>query len=68
MWLDCGNAFINSDKVDYICFEQLEQVWRASVCFTDGETLKFEHTDIKALKDHFRKVMSDGRKTEQVGP
>ena len=72
MWFDCGTVFINLNHVDYICFEQLEQACKATVWFESGDSLNFEHTDIKVLKDHFRKIFevkNNGRsnKTREMG-
>lgn len=57
MWLDSGNVFINIDHVDYICFEKTENGWAANIVFSGGESLNFEHDDIKILRNHFRKII-----------
>lgn len=68
MWFDCGTVFINLNHVDYVCFEQSEQIWKATVCFASGDSLNFEHTDIKVLKNHFRKILEfKNGKTGEVG-
>lgn len=59
MWFDCGTVFINLDHVDYVCFEATEQGHMATVSFTSGDSLNFEHTDIKILKDHFRRIFDN---------
>lgn len=73
MWFDCGNILINLENVDYIQFEETENV-KATVCFTSGDSLDFGHSDINVLKKHFRKILeaknesnNRGSKTEQMG-
>jgi hypothetical protein len=56
MWFDCGNVIINLDHVDYVQFEQAENA-KATVYFTSGDSLNFEHSDINVLKKHFRKII-----------
>lgn len=56
MWFDCGNVFLNLDHVDYVCFEKTETGCKATIYFSSGESLNFEHTDIEFLKNHFRKI------------
>lgn len=58
MWFDCGNVLINLDHVDYVQFEQTEnETAKATVYFTSGDSLNFEHSDIDVLKKHFRKII-----------
>lgn len=57
MWFDCGNVFLNLDHVDYLCFEEVEQGYKATIYFASGESLNFEHTSLEALKNHFRKIL-----------
>lgn len=57
MWLDCESVLINLDHVDHISFEQMEEAWRATVFFASGDSLNFEHIDLKVLKKHFKKVL-----------
>ncbi len=57
MWLDFGNAIVNENNVDYICFEQIEEMWHATIAFSSGDSLNFEHADIDILKTHFKKVL-----------
>lgn len=70
MWFDCEHVFINLEHVDYISFEETDQTCKATVVFTNGDSLNFEHFDIKILKDHFRKIFevkNGNHKTEKVG-
>lgn len=72
MWFDCGNVFINLNHVDYVSFEETEETCKAVVFFESNDSLTFEHSDIKILKSHFRKIFEvengiNHRKTEEMG-
>jgi len=61
MWLDCGTVFINLDHVDYVCFDEIEQTYKATVWFTSGDSLNFEHNDIKILKGYFKRIFENDK-------
>lgn len=70
MWFDCGNVFLNLDNVDYLCFEEVEQGYRATIYFASGESLNFEHQHLDTLKSHFRKIFevkNGTRTTTEMG-
>ena len=58
-WIDVEYCFINLERVDYISFEKLNDVWQATVCFENGESLSFEHKDISKLKNYFKKAIEN---------
>ena len=59
MWIDCNSVFINLDKVDYISFEECDNMHKATVFFENGGALNFEHSDLDTLKNYFNKVFKD---------
>ena len=59
MWFDCGNVFLNLEKVEHICFEELEGKCKATIYFESGDSLSFGHDNLQVLKNHFRKIFGD---------